>query len=154
PQTGYVYNAAAETAAVFVQDTSAQKQREALLAGDVYLGLANGDYGQYLQSGWRDYGSLRAVGVGNRQQGGEVKTPEPERGGVTTTDAGLGFAGDGDGNLRAFDAKTGKVLWTFQTGFQIASGPSIYSVDGKEYVAITIGGTATSSGGGTVASQV
>src|SRR4029078_1999311 len=47
PQTGYLYNAAAETAAVFVQDTPTQKLREALLTGDVYLGLANGDYGQY-----------------------------------------------------------------------------------------------------------
>ena len=49
-------------------------------------------------------------------------TPEPERGGVTTTDSGLGFAGGGDGVLRAFDLKTGKVLWTFQTGHQIAAG--------------------------------
>jgi PQQ-dependent dehydrogenase (methanol/ethanol family) len=154
PQTGYVYNAAAETAAVFVQQTSTQQQREAMLAGDVYLGLANGDYGQYLQSGWRDYGSLSAIDVATGKQVWKIKTPEPERGGVTTTDSGLGFAGGGDGNLRAFDVKTGKVLWTFQTGFQIASGPSIYSVDGKEYVAIGVGGTATSSGGGTVASQV
>ena len=80
-------------------------------------------------------------------------TPEPERGGVTTTDSGLGFAGGGDGVLRAFDVKTGKVLWTFQTGHQIAAGPSIYSVDGKEYVAITVGGTPTSSNGG-IASEL
>jgi hypothetical protein len=56
--------------------------------------------------------------------------------------------------LRAFNTKTGKVLWTFQTGFQIADGPSIYSIGGKEYVAIGVGGTPTSSSGGTVASQV
>ena len=53
--------------------------------------------------------------------------------------------------LRAFDAKSGNVLWKFQTGFQIASGPSVYSVNGIEYVAITVGGTTTSSNGGTVA---
>jgi len=41
--------------------------------------------------------------------------------------------------LRAFDVKTGDVLWTFQTGRQIAAGPSIYSVNGTEYVAITVG---------------
>ena len=68
---------------------------------------------------------------------------------MTTTASGLGFAGGGDGVLRAFDTKTGKVLWTFQTGHQIAAGPSLYSVDGKEYLAITVGGTPTSSGGGT-----
>ena len=47
----------------------------------------------------------------------------------------------------------GKVLWTFQTGRQIAAGPTIFTADGKEYIAITVGGTPTSSGGG-LASQL
>src|SRR5262249_5509447 len=38
-------------------------------------------------------------------------------------------------------------------GYQIASAPAVYEVKGKEYVAITIGGTPTSSYGGT-ASQL
>ena len=80
----------------------------------------------------------------------KFQTPEPERGGVSITASGIGFAGGGDGNLRAFDLKNGNVLWKFQTGRQIAAGPSIYSVDGKEYVAITVGGTPTSSNGGVV----
>ena len=80
-------------------------------------------------------------------------TPEPERGGVTATASGLGFAGGGDGVLRAFDLKTGKVLWTFQTGRQIAAGPTLFTAGGKEYIAITVGGTPTSSGGG-LASQL
>ena len=63
-------------------------------------------------------------------------TPQPERGGPTTTASGLGFDGGGDGVFRAFDAKTGQVLWTFQTGYQIADGPSVYSVNGVEFVAI------------------
>jgi len=154
PQTGYVYNAAAETASVLVQQTSAQRSRKALLAGDIYLGLANGDYGQYLRNGWKDYGSVSAIDVSTGKRVWKFATPQPERGGPTTTASGLGFVGGGDGNLRAFDVKTGKVLWTFQTGFQIAAGPSIYAVNGTQYVAIAIGGTATSSSGGTVASQI
>ena len=55
--------------------------------------------------------------------------------------------------LRAFDLKSGKVLWKFQTGHQIAAGASIYSVGGKQYVAITSGGTPTSSNGG-IASEL
>ena len=51
--------------------------------------------------------------------------------------------------LRGFDTRTGKILWTFQTGFQIAAGPSVYSVGGKQYIAVTVGGTPTSSNGGT-----
>jgi alcohol dehydrogenase (cytochrome c) len=154
PQTGYVYNAASETASVLVQQTSAEQQRQAMLAGDVFLGLANGDYGSYLQTGWRDYGSLSAIDVNTGKRVWKTVTPEPERGGPTLTASGVGFFGGGDGNLRAFDATTGAILWKFQTGAQIADGPSVYSVNGTEYVAIGVGGTPTSSSGGTVLSQV
>lgn len=154
PQTQYVYNAASETASVLVEQTSAERERQALLAGDPFLGLANGDYGQYLRNGWKDYGSVSAIDVATGKRVWKFDTPQPERGGPTTTASGLGFVGGGDGNLRAFDVKTGKVLWTFQTGAQIADGPTLYSVNGTEYVAVGVGGTPTSSGGGTVASQV
>jgi PQQ-dependent dehydrogenase (methanol/ethanol family) len=154
PVTNYIYNAAAETASALQQQTPAQEQIQQLLLGNTFLGLANGDFGQYLQSGWKDYGSISAIDVSTGKVAWKFDTPQPERGGVTTTASGLGFAGDGDGVLRAFDAKTGTVLWKFQTGFQIAAGASVYSVNGTEYVAITVGGTTTSSNGGTVASQL
>src|SRR5579885_1709882 len=154
PQTNEVYNAAAETGSALEQQTPAQEKRQELLLGNTFLGLANGDFGTYLQTGWKDYGSVSAIDVGSGKQVWKFQTPQPERGGVTTTAGGVGFVGGGDGNMRAFDVKTGKVLWTFQTGYQIASGPTVYGVDGTEYVAITVGGTTTSSNGGTVASQL
>jgi alcohol dehydrogenase (cytochrome c) len=148
PKTNYIFNAAAETAAVMIQKklTPTQKKRKRL-EGDIFLGLQNGDFGSYLP-GWHDHGSVSAIDVNTGRRVWKLQTPEPERGGVSITASGLGFAGGGDGNMRAFDLKTGKLLWKFQTGRQIAAGPSIYSVDGKEYVAITIGGTPTSSNGG------
>lgn len=149
PATNYIFNAAAETAAVLVQVklTPTQKKRKRLY-GDVFLGLQNGNFGQLLP-GWRDHGSISAIDVNTGRRVWKFRTPEPERGGVATTASGLGFAGGGDGVFRAFDLKTGKVLWRFQTGHQIAAGASIYSVKGKEYIAITSGGTPTSSNGGT-----
>lgn len=146
--TNYVFNAAAETAAIDVQSvlTPTQKKRKFTL-GDVFLGLQNGNFGTELP-GWHDHGSISAIDVGTGRQVWKFTTPEPERGGVSTTESGIGFAGGGDGVLRAFNLKNGNVLWTFQTGHQIAAGPAIYSVDGKEYVAITVGGTPTSSNGG------
>src|SRR5206468_3203737 len=117
--------------------------------GDVFLGLQNGDFGSYLP-GWHDHGSISAIDVNTGRRVWKFQTPEPERGGVSITASGIGFAGGGDGNLRAFDLKSGKLLWKFQTGRQIAAGPSIFSVDGKEYIAITVGGTPTSSNGGVV----
>jgi hypothetical protein len=118
------------------------------IRGDVDNGLAAGTFG-YAPKDWHDYGSITAVNASLGRIVWRTVTPEPGRGGITTTASGLGFAGGGDGILRAFDTSTGNVLWSFQTGFQIAAGPSIYEVDGKEYIAITVGGTPTSSYGGT-----
>ena len=153
PSTNYVFNAAAETAAVLIQQklTPTQKKRK-LLLGDVYLGLSNGNFGTALQN-WHDHGSISAIDVSSGKRVWKFTTPEPERGGVTVTASGLGFAGGGDGVLRAFSLKTGKVLNTNQTGKPIASGPTVFSANGHEYVAITVGGTPTSSNGGT-ASQL
>jgi PQQ-dependent dehydrogenase (methanol/ethanol family) len=151
PATNYVFNAAAETAAVLIQDklTPTQKKRK-LIQGDVFLGLQNGNFGANLAS-WHDHGSISAINVATGRRVWKFQTPEPERGGVTTTATGLGFAGGGDGVLRAFDVKTGKILWKFQTGAPIASGPTLYLNGGKQYLAITVGGTPTSSNGGTLA---
>ncbi len=149
PKTNYIFNAAAETASVLQQaKLTPTEKKEKLVQGSVFLGLENGNFGVYLQ-GWHDHGSISAIDVNSGKRVWKFNTPEPERGGVTTTASGLGFAGGGDGVLRAFNLKTGKVLWTFQTGHQIAAGPSLYAVNGKEYLAITVGGTPTSSGGGT-----
>ena len=153
PKTGFVFNAAAETAGVLIQDrlSPTQKKRK-LLLGDVYLGLQNGTFGAAL-AGWKDHGSISAINPSTGRRVWKFNTPEPERGGVTVTASGLGFAGGGDGVLRAFNLTNGKVLWTFQTGRQIAAGPTIFTAEGKEYIAITVGGTPTSSGGG-LASQL
>jgi hypothetical protein len=148
PATNSVYNAAAETGAVLVQARLTPTQKKRKFVGDVFLGLLNGDFGTPAP-GWRDHGSVSAINVNTGRRVWKTNTPEPERGGVTTTASGIAFSGGGDGVLRAFDSRNGDVLWKFQTGNQIASGTSIYSVAGKQYVAITVGGTPTSSGGGT-----
>lgn len=147
PGTGYVINSAAETSAVLTQK---QRPDTALyrLRGDLDLGLSNGSFGT-VPSGWRDFGSVSAVDAGTGSVAWKFVTPEPGRGGITTTASGLGFAGGGDGALRAFDTATGHILWSFQAGYQIATAPAVYAVGGKEYLAITTGGTPTSSFGGT-----
>jgi hypothetical protein len=145
-----VINGAAETAAVEEQATLTPAQIARKLVGDVFLGLENGNFGTLLP-GWHDHGSISAIDVATGKRVWKFTTPEPERGGITTTASGLGFAGGGDGVIRAFATKTGKVLWTFKTGNPIAAGPTIFALGGKQYVAITVGGTPTSSNGGTAA---
>jgi len=61
-------------------------------------------------------------------------------GGSSVTAGGLVFRGEPDGNFLALDAKSGKELWRFQTGFGADAPPVFYEVDGEQYVAIATGG--------------
>ena len=65
----------------------------------------------------------------------------PFNGGTMTTATGLVFAGDIKGMFRAMDAKTGKELWKFNAGSGISAAPISYTLDGKQYVAVTSGRT-------------
>jgi alcohol dehydrogenase (cytochrome c) len=57
-------------------------------------------------------------------------------GGLLSTKTGLIFSGELNGQFVAFDAKTGKSLWHFNTGEGINAQPMTYMVDGKQYVAV------------------
>src|SRR5580692_6150698 len=61
-------------------------------------------------------------------------------GGSTVTAGGLLLRGEPDGNFVALDAKTGEVLWKFQTGFGADAPAMVYDVDGDQYIAIVTGG--------------
>ena len=66
-------------------------------------------------------------------------------GGTLSTAGGLVFAGESDGYFDALDAKTGAMLWRFQTGSGVNAAPMTYSVKGKQYIAISAGGVAGQS---------
>ena len=53
--------------------------------------------------------------------------------------AGLVFTGTSDGYVKAFDAKSGKELWRFQTGSGIVSVPITWEVDGEQYIGLSSG---------------
>jgi len=59
--------------------------------------------------------------------------------GLLATASGVVYVGTAEGNLIALDGKSGKSLWHFQTGAEIASSPISYSVDGKQFVAVSAG---------------
>lgn len=62
-------------------------------------------------------------------------------GGAVATAGGLVFIGaTADEKFRAFDSKTGDVLWEFQLPYGGYATPSIYEVDGRQYVVICAGG--------------
>jgi len=49
------------------------------------------------------------------------------------------FAGDGQGNLIALDADTGKDLWHMQLGAPIHTAAVSYAADGRQQIAIVAG---------------
>jgi quinohemoprotein ethanol dehydrogenase len=72
--------------------------------------------------------------------------------GTLTTAGYLVFQGRADGHLFAYDAATGKVLWSVYLGNGISAPPVTYAVDGRQYLALLVGwGGGTAGLGGAAA---
>ncbi|MEO6330830.1 MAG: PQQ-binding-like beta-propeller repeat protein, partial [Ginsengibacter sp.] len=70
-------------------------------------------------------------------------------GGPVVTAGGLIFiASTRDERIRAFDKKTGKVVWEYQLPAGGYATPVTYEVDGKQYIAIAAGGARGGKPGG------
>jgi quinoprotein glucose dehydrogenase len=62
-------------------------------------------------------------------------------GGAIVTAGGLVFvAASIDGHLRAFDSRTGRVLWEYALPASAQAAPMTYELDGRQYVVIAAGG--------------
>ena len=72
-----------------------------------------------------------------------------QRAGTTsliTTGSGLLFGGDVNGRFRAFDQKTGTVLWETNLGSPVTGYPATFAVGGKQYVAVSTGSSLATGG--------
>src|SRR5256885_11392143 len=78
-------------------------------AGDAFRG------GAVQRMGETQASALRAIDVATGERRWEFPYTAQSWAGVLSTASGLVFAG-GSGNVMAFDAKTGKNLWHFQSG--------------------------------------
>ncbi|MDT9597366.1 PQQ-dependent dehydrogenase, methanol/ethanol family [Sphingosinicella rhizophila] len=69
------------------------------------------------------------------------RVPQPEmiNGGTVATAGDLVFAGNAHGEFSAFDARSGKKLWSFSQPTGILAGPVSYSIDGVQYIAVLVG---------------
>ena len=85
-------------------------------------------------------GNVSAVDIHTGKIAWQVKTEQPMIGGITATAGDLVFTGEGNGFFKAYDAKNGKLLWSFQCGAGVNAPPVTYMVDGKQYVAVAAGG--------------
>lgn len=84
-------------------------------------------------------GVLRAMNPVTGKVAWQHKEKLPLWAGVMATKGNLVFTGTGDGYFKAFDAKTGKELWKFQTGSGIVSSPITWEMDGEQYIGVASG---------------
>ncbi len=91
--------------------------------GDYAWKIPFGEYPELAAKGWKDTGS-------------------ENYGGPLVTKSGLLFIGatNFDRKFRAFDKRTGKLLWETTLPFSGNATPSTYTVNGKQYVVIAAGG--------------
>src|SRR6202048_2178350 len=86
------------------------------------------------------WGNVTAVDYNTGKIRWQVKTPQPMIGGILATAGGLVFTGEGNGHFKAYDARTGAILWKFQAGAGVDAPPSSYTVEGKQYIVVAAGG--------------
>jgi PQQ-dependent dehydrogenase (methanol/ethanol family) len=103
--------------------------------GKLWLGGAFKNIPDEAQSG-----NVTAVNYDTGKIVWQAKTDQPMIGGALATAGGLVFAGEGNGWFKAYDAKTGQVLWKFQCGAGVNAPPVTYTINGKQYVAVAAGG--------------
>ena len=84
-------------------------------------------------------GSLQAWDPVAQKQVWSVPLPVDWNPGTLATAGNLVFQGRADGDLVAYDARTGEVLWKEHLGLGIAAPPITYRIGGKQYIALLVG---------------
>lgn len=90
--------------------------------------------------GEEEWGAIRAYQPATGNLAWEYKVHSPPYAGLLSTAGNLVFGATNEGQFFALQATTGKQLWRFQaTSLLVRSNPMSYSVDGKQFVAMTMG---------------
>jgi alcohol dehydrogenase (cytochrome c) len=135
PKTGYLYIPANENLCGSL--LGAQQNYE---AGKLWLGTEIKDIGMEVTKGTDHIGEIQAWDVNTGQKVWTRTFESHNWGPVLATGGGLVFAGGtNDRFFRAFDAKTGELVWQWRTNSGITGVPSSFSVDGVQYIAVQSG---------------
>jgi len=124
PQTNFYYVNAKEQGAIY------HKGAAEFRAGEFFNGGGQRRYEDEVP-----FGAVRALDVATGELKWEYKLHSPSHAGLMTTAGGLVF-GSNQSSFFALDAKSGGLLWRFETGGAIVANPISYLVDGKQHVAI------------------
>lgn len=86
-----------------------------------------------------EFGGLAKINMETGEIQHIYKGRSPGNGAALATAGDLVFWGDLDQKFRAFDAASGKILWETALGGAITNSTISYSVNGKQYIAVTTG---------------
>jgi alcohol dehydrogenase (cytochrome c) len=127
PATNMLYVGAVDWCATFKEAEEVKR-----VPGRMYMGGT-------VQSDKTSQGWITAVDASTGELKWKYRSPRPVVGAVTTTAGGLVFAGELTGEFDAFDARSGNLLYHFNTGGPIGGGIVSYEIGGKQYVAVMSG---------------
>lgn len=109
--------------------------------GQWYAGVEPQDIKVTIEEGFKYIGGIQAIDAATTKEVWRETYPGSWNwGSIMTTASDLIFAGGtNDRMFRAYDGKSGDLLWEFKTNSGIISPPTSFSVDGKQYIAVVSG---------------
>ena len=128
PQTGYMYVLGLHQPMQYIVAP------DSLHKPAMWLG------GAFVGSGEPQYGLFSAVDVNTGKIAWQHRVKDPMIGGALATAGGLVFTGTADKQFLAFDAKSGRQLWSYKASGGVNAPPVSYAVNGQQYVAVAAGG--------------
>jgi alcohol dehydrogenase (cytochrome c) len=136
PETGLLYVPANNNLCMFLEG-----QEVSYEPGRRFVGTRpRRNRGMFIHGDAQTVGELQAWDLATGKNVWTKKFASPNWGPVLTTAGGLVFmGGTNDRYFRAFDARTGEVLWEQRTNSGITGVPSSFAVDGVQYVAVQSG---------------
>jgi alcohol dehydrogenase (cytochrome c) len=104
--------------------------------GEDYTGVESA----FITNGFNSPGLLTAYDLSTGKIAWQKKFPDSCYSGAVSTAGGLVFVGRNKGELEAYDAENGELLWSFQTGAGANTTATVFEDEGEEKVAIYAGG--------------
>jgi quinohemoprotein ethanol dehydrogenase len=139
PETGLAYIPAQDYAASFTHDPNYRPTANARSSGLVASGAIPKDAKLRTSFAGRVNARLIAWNPATQKEAWSVPHGFAGNGGVLATAGGLVFQSAATGIFSAYDAATGKRLWSFEAQATAQGGPITYRIGGVQYVAIAIG---------------